>query len=104
MDDTLLYGRTEDELLDRVEQLFTLLEKYNVKLHPGKFVLFATELEWGGKQVSSEGVRPTPYRVDSIRRMPEPESLSEMMNFVYGTAWFRGHMHALLCRGSGTAL
>ena len=92
LDDSLLYGGSEEELLDRLEQFFTLLEKHNVKLHPGKFVLFARELVWGGKRVSPTGVSPAPHRIASIRDMPDPDTLAEMMNFVYGTAWFRGHI------------
>ena len=92
LDDSLLYGGSEEELLDRLEQFFTLLEQHNVKLHPGKFVLFARELVWGGKSVSANGIKPSPHRIASIQDMPDPETLAEMMNFVYGTAWFRGHI------------
>ena len=92
LDDSLIYGSTEDELLDRLEKFFTLLDKHNIKLHPGKFVLFSKRLVWGGKEVTPQGVAPPPHRIAAIKEMPEPENLSQMMNFVYGTAWFRGHI------------
>ena len=92
LDDSLIYGSSEDELLDRLEQFFTLLDKHNIKLHPGKFVLFSRKLVWGGKEVTPDGIAPPPHRIAAIQDMPEPENLSQMMNFVYGTAWFRGHI------------
>ena len=92
IDDTLLYARNEDELLDSLESYFKLLTRYNVKLHPGKFVLFARQLVWGGKLISAEGTRPNPQRIKTIKEMAEPIDAAELMNFVHGVAWFRGHI------------
>ena len=92
LDDTLVYARSETELLDNLEKMFKRFMQFNLKLHPGKFVLYATELTWGGKTVDGDGVRPSERRLAAIRNMPEPETLAEMMSFVYGVAWFRGHL------------
>ena len=92
IDDTLLYASTEEELLQCLEKYFTLMSEYNIKLHPGKFVLFAKKLTWGGKEISAEGTRPNPERIQSITELPEPTTVAELMNFVYGVAWFRGHI------------
>ena len=69
LDDSLIYGSTEDELLDRLEKFFTLLDKHNIKLHPGKFVLFSKRLVWGGKEVTPQGVSPPPHRIAAIKEM-----------------------------------
>ena len=92
IDDTLLYGGSEDELLDKLDEFFSRLCQHNVKLHPGKFTLFAKELTWGGKAVSGEGVKPSAKRLQTIKDIPEPTTLAELMTFVYGVAWFRGHL------------
>ena len=42
--------------------------------------------------MDGEGVQPSERRLKAIRDMPEPETLAEMMSFVYGAAWFRGHL------------
>lgn len=47
---------------------------------------------WGGKEVSADGTRPNPRKVDSILGMGEPQDASELMNFVYGVVWFRGNL------------
>ena len=92
LDDTLVYARSESGLLDSLDKMFERFMQFNLKLHPGKFVLYATELTWGGKTVDGEGVRPSERRLTAIRDMPEPETLAEMMSFIYGVAWFRGHL------------
>ena len=56
LDDTLVYARSEDELIENLDKLFSRFTKFNLKLHPGKFVLYATEITWGGKTVDGEGV------------------------------------------------
>ena len=92
LDDTLIYAASQEQLLDNIDKVFDRMAKFNLKLHPGKFVLYATELTWGGKTVDGTGVRPSERRLEAIRKMPEPETLAEMMSFVYGAAWFRGHL------------
>ena len=51
-----MYAKNEDELIDNLDRVFARFEKYNLKLHPGKFVLYATEITWGGKTVDGDGV------------------------------------------------
>ena len=44
LDDSLLYAKSEAELLKVLDRYFALLIKFNIKLHPAKFVLFAKKL------------------------------------------------------------
>ena len=92
LDDSLLHARNEEELLDALEKFFARLDEHNIKLHPAKFVLFAKALTWCGKQVSKNGIKPAPHRAESVRTMGDPETLADMMSFVYGSAWFRNHI------------
>ena len=73
-------------------QIALQIRQWRLRLHPDKFLMFAKRLTWCGKQVSKDGLRPSPERVATVNAMPDPRTLSEMMNFVYGIAWFRGHI------------
>ena len=92
LDDSLLHAKGEKELLVVLEAYFDIMDQYNIKLHPAKFVLFAKKLTWCGKQVSKDGLRPAPHRTLAVETMPEPVTLADMMSFVYGTVWFRNHI------------
>ena len=92
LDDELMYTKGERALLDSLLKYFGIMDKHNIKLHPAKFVLFAKIIEWGGKLLSEDGVRPTDQRTMAVRDMPEPTYLNEMMHLVYGVAWFRSHL------------
>ena len=92
LDDGLLFAKAERGLLDALRAYFTILQKHNIKLHPGKFVLFARSLTWGGKDLNKDGVKPAAHRTRSAEQMPDPTTLAEAMNFVYGVAWFRNNI------------
>ena len=92
LDDSLIYAKNERGLLDALRAYFTVLKKHNIKLHPGKFVMYARNLTWGGKDLSADGVAPAEHRLRSVKEMPEPTTLAEAMSFVYGVAWFRNHI------------
>ena len=92
LDDGLLFAGVERGLLDALRAYFMVLEKHNIKLHPGKFVMFAKNLTWGGKDISGDGIKPASHRMRSVEDMPQPTTLAEAMTFVYGVAWFRNHI------------
>ena len=92
LDDSLIHAKDEEGLLDALEKFFARLDEHNIKLHPAKFVLFARALTWCGKQVSKGGIKPAPHRAEAVRKMGDPETLADMMSFVYGTAWFSNHI------------
>ena len=72
IDDTLIYARSEEESLNVLERYFSTLMQYNIKLHPGKFVLYETQLTWGGKLVTAEGTKPNTLKVCLLYTSPSP--------------------------------
>ena len=93
LDDGLQWSTTgEKGLLNALRAYFTILQKHNIKLHPGKFILYAKSLTWGGKDINKDGVKPAAHRTKSVEEMPDPTTLAEAMSFVYGVAWFRSNI------------
>ena len=93
LDDSLLYAKGEANLKPVLEKYFDLLDQHNIKLHPDKLVLFTRTLVWCGKQLSKNGIKPAPHRVETALNMAEPVTLADMMSYyVYGVAWFRNHI------------
>ena len=62
-DDELTHADGEEGLLDGTDEYLDKCDKYDVKLSPKKFVLCVTTLSWDGKQMSADGVGPTPDRI-----------------------------------------
>lgn len=72
LDDLLLHRQTPEELLDSIEEFFKICVKYNLKLHPGKCVLFANDIRWCGRLISADGVKFDPRRMGGLVTMEPP--------------------------------
>jgi RNase H-like domain found in reverse transcriptase/Reverse transcriptase (RNA-dependent DNA polymerase)/Integrase core domain/Integrase zinc binding domain len=89
LDDLLLHAASPGELLVYLRRFFNLCRNFNIKLHPGKAVLFATTVRWCGRLISSEGVKFDPSRIQGLLDMPPPSSGSDLQQFVCALNWMR---------------
>ena len=42
--------------------------------------------------MSAAGIMPTQDSIATALEAPEPETLAELMSYVFGVAWFRSHL------------
>jgi predicted aspartyl protease len=66
VDDVVVYSDTIPGLIERLRQVFELLRSDNLTLHPGKCVLFKTEVKVLGHRVSAEGIQPLNDKIEAI--------------------------------------
>lgn len=78
MDDTIVYGRTEEEHDQRLKAVLKRLEESGLKLNKEKCFFKKSEVKFFGHIISAEGVRPDPEKVRAITEMPAPTSVSEL--------------------------
>ena len=83
LDDVIIFGRTQKELLDRLHQILKRLHEYGLKVKPSKCVLFRTEIKFLGHLVSAAGVQPLPDKVSAISDWPTPRCVRDVRAF-YG--------------------
>ena len=83
LDDVIVYAKTQRELLDRLDQIFTRLSEHGLKIKPPKCVLFRTEIQFLGHLVTASGVQPLPNKVQAIKDWPTPRCLRDVRAF-YG--------------------
>jgi len=72
LDDVIIFGRTQKELIDRLDQVLKRLHEFGLKVKPSKCVLFRTEIKFLGHLVSAAGVLPLPDKVSAITDCPTP--------------------------------
>jgi hypothetical protein len=89
LDDLLLHAPSVPNLLGFLRDFFLLCRQHNLKLHPGKCVLFATEVRWCGRMISSTGVRFDPRRAQGLLDMPAPTTGADLQQFVCALNWMR---------------
>ena len=83
LDDVIVFAKTQQELLERLDLIFTRLSEYGLKIKPSKCVLFRTEIQFLGHLVTASGVQPLPDKVAAIKDWPTPRCLRDVRAF-YG--------------------
>ena len=75
LDDFLVFSRTFEEHIERLEKVFERLVEAGLKLSPAKCNLFQKELKYLGNIVSPEGVSTDPKKVECVKEWPVPQNL-----------------------------
>lgn len=66
LDDLLVFGKTEQEALDRLEMVFSRLKEHNLKLAQKKCYLLRKSVKFLGHIVTAEGIATDPGKVSAI--------------------------------------
>ena len=72
LDDIMVVGRTFDEHLDNLSEVFKRLRENNFHLRLEKCHFFCSSVEYLGHVVSANGVQPSPDKVKAVREYPRP--------------------------------
>ena len=67
IDDVVVFGKNEKELLVRMDEVFNRLQKARLKVKPRKFCFLARETNYLGHVISGEGVNVCPEKVAAVR-------------------------------------
>ena len=89
LDDVVIFGRSEDELIARMDEVFTRLGRAGLKLKPRKCKFFARETEYLGHVVSEAGVAVSPDKITAITEWPVPTSITEVRSFLGTASYYR---------------
>ncbi|XP_073119986.1 uncharacterized protein [Henckelia pumila] len=82
VDDIL--GKSQDDvgLLADLEETFSTLRTYQVKLNPEKCVFGVRRVKFLGYMVTERGIEANPEKVQAIRSMSDPRNLQEVQRLV----------------------
>uniref|UniRef100_A0A3B1JCD7 ribonuclease H n=1 Tax=Astyanax mexicanus TaxID=7994 RepID=A0A3B1JCD7_ASTMX len=73
LDDLLVFARSEEESLQRLEMVFQRLREHNLKLSPSKCQFLRRKVKFLGHIVSKEGVATDPAKVEAIVNITEQQ-------------------------------
>lgn len=89
LDDIIIFGRTFQEHLDRLDEVLIKLRQANLKVKPTKCNLFATQVQYLGHIISSKGVKADPAKVEAVRQWPVPKNQTEVRSFLGLASYYR---------------
>ena len=82
LDDIIVFGRSFNEELQRLEDVFRRMRSANLKLNPKKCLLFRSEVQFLGHVVSRNGVRTDPAKTATVTEWPVPSNVKELRSFL----------------------
>lgn len=89
IDDLLIFGKTSDECIDRLEEVLILLEKANLKLNLSKCSFLHNVINYLGFEISSLGMRPGMTKIQSVIDFPRPDNVHGARQFLGLVSYFR---------------
>lgn len=89
LDEILIHAETVQRLQYFILSFFRLCVDYNFKLHPGKCVLFANEIRWSGRLMSSDGVRYESRRLNFLLSMDAPTASTHLQQIRCALQWVK---------------
>jgi hypothetical protein len=90
LNDCLLHTKTEDDLLATLNFIFKHCQKYRLKLHASKCVLFANTVRYCGRLITKDGVRFDPNNMEARQTMREMQNGTDLVQYVTAVNWMRG--------------
>lgn len=89
LDDVIVFGKTLQEHLHNLEEVFQRFREANLKLNPKKCSFVKNEVSYLGHIVSAEGVKPNPEKIKVVEEFPVPKNLKELRNFLGLANYYR---------------
>lgn len=89
LDDFLIYAKSEEDLLDRIEKFFEVCKNIGFKIHAGKTNLFLRKAKFCGRVISKDGVKHEPRQHKALLEMRRPENGADLQQLLCATNWMR---------------
>ena len=89
LDDICIFTETADQMLDRIELMFSRLKEFKLKIKPKKSHFFQTSVTFLGHILSADGISPNPEKVAKIKDWPTPKTPKEVHSFVGLASYYR---------------
>ena len=89
LDDILVAGKTFDEMLSRLEEVFLRLQQFNIKLKLKKCKFGCHQLPFLGMLLTPGGIKPDRSNIEKIADAPPPSNLTEVRAFLGCANFYR---------------
>lgn len=90
LDDLIIFSKTFDEQLERLQLVFDWLRQHGLKLKPSKCQLVRKEVYYLGHLVSPEGVRTEPEKI--CRDWLRPINRKEVLQFLGFAGYYKRYV------------
>ena len=92
IDDLIVHGKTEEELVENLRRFFTRLREYGIKLNPAKSVLGVEVIEYVGHTIDGEGMHFSREKLSEVAQYPTPTNAKQLRSFLGLAQYFARHV------------
>jgi transposase InsO family protein len=92
LDDIVVYSKTYQEHLVRLEAVFQRLKEAGLKLKPSKCKFLQKSIKYLGHVASEEGISVDPEKTQVVHDWPVPTNLTEILSFLGFVGFYRRFM------------
>ena len=91
LDDIIVFSKTPEEHLKRLQDIFEKLAKAGLKLKPNKCEFFKSKIMYLGHLVPAEGIKTDPRKIEAVKNWTTPKMVTDVRSFLGFTnhyQWF----------------
>ena len=89
LDDIIIFSKSEEEHLQHLEEIFTRLRNFGLKMKWEKCSFFKKHIQYLRHLVLERGFEPLPEKLESIHKMPAPRTAKEVKQFLGLIGYYR---------------
>lgn len=89
LDDVIVFGKSVEELQERLEQVLERVSASGLKLRPNKCEFFHRRIKYLGHLVTSEGVECDPGMLEAVANWKEPQNVKQLQQFLGFANFYR---------------
>ena len=82
LDDCIAFARGHDEFLERLERVFRRFRCFGLFLKAKKCRFGMKQIDYVGRQISSQGISMSKEKIESVLNFPKPKSLTASHSFL----------------------
>ena len=82
LDDCIIFSKTPEEHIKRLQQVFQRFRETNLKINPTKPAFFQTKFQFLGHVVSKNGLEADPEKVKAVENFPVPQNQTDFKSFL----------------------
>ncbi|MCG8076676.1 MAG: reverse transcriptase family protein [Candidatus Thiodiazotropha taylori] len=89
LDDVIVTGKTFQDMVNNLSQVFERFQQAGLKLKPRKCNIFAKQVEFLGHVISEAGIKTDPKKTDCVKKWPSPKNVHEVRAFLGLCGYYR---------------
>ncbi len=89
LDDLVVFGRTFEETLERLQEVLQRLRQAGLKLKPSKCNFFQTEVRYLGHIIGREGVACDHEKIEAVQQWDTPTTAKQVRSFLRLAGYYR---------------